>query len=260
MRVSMRSLAHWLTATTLCVAGLAVVWAPAVGQTVRVKGRVIEDESELPIDGVRVTLISIDDRRLEIAYTDELGSFEFAVRYRSGVKLRADRIGYKETLTPTLHFDDHDFFRVEIRMKVDAVLLAPLEVVGRSRSFSPVHANFEHRRLTGSGWYITRSDIEELKPSYVTDLLATVPGVRLVSSGSGHRRMPTFGRIPGCYAQVYVDGFQINRGPGFTIDDVVLPGSVEGIEVYRGLATVPAEYLSPDAICGVVAIWTRRGS
>ncbi|UCC84102.1 MAG: TonB-dependent receptor plug domain-containing protein [Gemmatimonadota bacterium] len=257
--MSMRSLADWLRAFILCVAGLAVVWAPAAGQTVQVKGRVIEDGSKFPIEGVRVTLLSVDDRRLEVRYTDELGAFDFVVRYRSGVKLRADRIGYKETLTPTLYFDDHDFFRVEIRMKVDAVLLAPLEVVGRSRSFSPLHRDFEHRRLTGSGWYITRKDIEELKPAYVTDLLARVPGVRLVSSGAGHRRMPTFGRIPGCYAEVYVDGFHITRSPGFTIDDVVLPGSVEGIEVYRGLATVPAEYLSPGAVCGVVAIWTRRG-
>ncbi|NIO30300.1 MAG: TonB-dependent receptor plug domain-containing protein [Gemmatimonadetes bacterium] len=255
----MRSPTDWLTAITLCAAGLAVVWAPAAGQTVQIEGRVIEDGSKLPIEGVRVTLLSIDDRRLEVGYTDELGTFDFVVRYRSGVKVRADRIGYQETLTPTLHFDEHDFFRVEIRMKVDAVLLAPLEVVGRSRSFSPLHADFEHRRLTGSGWYITRTDIEELKPAYVTDLLATVPGMRLLSSGAGHRRIPTFGRKEGCHAQVYVDGFHINRAPGFTIDDVVLPGSVEGIEVYRGLSSVPAEYLSPEAMCGVVAIWTRRG-
>jgi hypothetical protein len=44
-----------------------------------------------------------------------------------------------------------------------------------------------------------------------------------------------------------------------TIDDVVTPNVTEGIEVYRGVATVPPEILSPDAMCGVVAIWTRRG-
>jgi hypothetical protein len=258
MRVPMWSLAPPV-AITLCAAGVVGVWSPAAGQTVRIEGRVIEDESERPIEGVRVTVLSVADRRLEVRYTDELGTFEFLTRYRSAVKLRADRIGYHETLTPTLHFDEYDFFRVEVRMKIDAVLLAPLEVVGRHRTFSPLHADFEHRRLTGSGWYITREDIEELKPAYVTDLLATVPGIHLLSSGSGHRRIATFGRKNGCHAQIYVDGFHINRGEGFTIDDVVLPGSVEGIEVYRGLSTVPAEYLSPEAVCGVVAIWTRRG-
>lgn len=37
------------------------------------------------------------------------------------------------------------------------------------------------------------------------------------------------------------------------------PGLVEGIEIYRGLSTVPAQFLNSDAKCGVVAIWTRRG-
>ena len=58
--------------------------------------------------------------------------------------------------------------------------------------------------------------------------------------------------------------FQKIRGPkdfypDFRIDEVISPGSVEGIEVYRGLSTVPAEFLNPDAECGVIAIWTRRG-
>ena len=71
-----------------------------------------------------------------------------------------------------------------------------------------------------------------------------------------------------CATQIFVDGFLLNRRTGssrgappidFRIDDVVSPSSIEGIEVYRGLSTVPAEFLNPDAECGVIAIWTRRG-
>ena len=72
-----------------------------------------------------------------------------------------------------------------------------------------------------------------------------------------------------CATQIFVDGFLVNRrmvqpngtqGPeDIRIDDVVSPASVEGIEVYRGLSTVPAEFLNPDAACGVIAIWTKRG-
>jgi hypothetical protein len=76
----------------------------------------------------------------------------------------------------------------------------------------------------------------------------------------------TFGRAAGngCATQIFVDGFLVNRGgPGgvndIRLDDVVSPGSVEGIEIYRGLSTVPAEFLNADAACGVIAVWTRRG-
>ena len=47
-------------------------------------------------------------------------------------------------------------------------------------------------------------------------------------------------------------------GPGFTVDDAVSSGSLLGIEVYRGLSTVPAEFMTPRARCGVVVLWTRR--
>jgi hypothetical protein len=61
--------------------------------------------------------------------------------------------------------------------------------------------------------------------------------------------------------QIFLDGMLITRGsPGgeVLIDDIVNPLDVEAIEVFRGLASVPPEFLTPDARCGVVAIWTRR--
>jgi outer membrane cobalamin receptor len=101
---------------------------------------------------------------------------------------------------------------------------------------------------------------------HVSDLLRTVPGVQLEATGAGTRPRVTFGRASGsdCATQIFVDGFLVNRGgPGgvndIRLDDVVSPGAVEGIEIYRGLSTVPAEFLNADAGCGVIAVWTRRG-
>jgi outer membrane receptor for ferrienterochelin and colicin len=92
-----------------------------------------------------------------------------------------------------------------------------------------------------------------------------VPGVHLRSSGRGLRREVYMGRTGDyCPAQIFVDGFLLNgrsRLTGdteFTIDDAVSPASIEGIEVYRGLSSVPAEFLNPDSRCGVVVVWTRR--
>lgn len=64
-----------------------------------------------------------------------------------------------------------------------------------------------------------------------------------------------------CPVQIFLDGRLITRGAVMEVpvDDLVTPEAVEGIEVYRGLSTVPPEFLTPNSRCGVVAIWTRRG-
>lgn len=57
-----------------------------------------------------------------------------------------------------------------------------------------------------------------------------------------------------CPIQYYVDGTFVAL---FNIDEI-LPGDVEGMEIYRGAATIPAEYNKGTAICGLILIWTRN--
>jgi len=40
--------------------------------------------------------------------------------------------------------------------------------------------------------------------------------------------------------------------------DTVSAADVEAIEIFKGLASVPAEFLNTQARCGVIAIWTKR--
>jgi len=191
----------------------------------------------------------------------------------TAVQIDVRRLGYKANKMPLLHFDDRRFFQVEVRLAPDAILLAPLEVTAWSpQQPSPFLENFRERLRTGNGVFITREQIEARNPGLVADLLREVPGVVVTGSGAGNRASVMIGRsqataqMSGCEAQIWVDGFLINRrtGPGraqvadIRIDDVVSPMSVEGIEIYRGLSTIPPEFLNPDAVCGVIAIWTRR--
>lgn len=243
--------------------GGMAVRTPAEAQ-VRLHGRVITEAGSAPIADARVVLTSLRGRRLQERVTDENGRFTFVVYRESAVQLEASRLGYTSAKTPRLYFDAYDFYQIEIRLDVEATLLAPLEVTARSAS-RPVSAlaGFERRRISAPGVFLTREEIDSRRPGYVTDLLAMIPGVRLESSGRGSRRTVVMGNAagnPNCAAQVYVDGFLMNRDPDFAIDDVVTPQSVHGIEVYRGLSTVPADFLSPSATCGVVVIWTRRGA
>ncbi len=248
--------------------------APAAAQ-VRLVGRVVDDGSERPLGDAQVTLTTHDGRVLQRTETDEVGEFAFEVKGKvSAVRLQVRRLSYKTNTTPVLHFDGHGFFQLEVRLDPDAILLAPLEVVAWSKvEPSPFLENFKTRVETGNGFYITRADVEARRPMYTTDLLRDVPGLTVTGSGSGLRPVvqvsgrATANNNLGCPTQIWIDGFLLNRrtiggaGPSqdFRLDDAVSPVSIEGIEVYKGLSSVPAEFMSQDAKCGVIAIWTRRG-
>jgi len=244
--------------------------APAAGQ-VRIVGRVIDDLTERPLGQTRVTLLSTNGAPLDQTETASDGTFSFELNGVKAVRINALRMAYETNTTPPLHFDGRVFFQVEIRLDPDAILLAPLEVIAWSeRPMNALHEAYERRLGNGLGTFITREQVESRNPALVTDLLRDVPGLQVSASASGLRPAVRIGRSAGynCATQIFVDGFLMNRRRGiggnyqpddFRIDDAVSPASIEGIEIYKGLSTVPAEFLNPDADCGVIAIWTRRG-
>lgn len=248
---------------------LLLAVAPA-GAQVRVEGRVIANDTGAPIAGADVTARSTTGRFLRHAVTDPEGRFAFIIQRTAAVELRANHAGYRGNTAPTLYFEEHTFLEVEIRLDPEIMLLAPLEIVGRAIDASPFLDDFRERVRQGLGVYITRSQIERRRPMFVTDLLRDVPGVQLHGDGAGARPLVSVGRSTStpCSARIFVDGLLLNptmmtpsgpRADVFRIDDIVHPGSVEGIEIYRGMSTTPPEFLTADAQCGVIAIWTRRG-
>lgn len=256
----------------LVALALAAVWAatPARAQ-VRIVGRVIEAESARPIAGADVVFRTPEGFYAGRRTTDAGGFFSTEIRGSAGVRMKAERLGYRQNLTPVLYFDRRSFYEVEIRLDADAVLLAPLEVIARGDA-EPSHFldDFRYRVAHGNGIYITRADIVRQRPQYVTDLLRSVSGLEVTASGAGSRPVVQSARGLGhrCETQVFVDGLLLNRRVAtpqglrsdvFRIDDAVAPDAVEGIEIYLGLSTTPPEFLTADAECGVVAIWTRRG-
>lgn len=231
---------------------------PAAGQ-VYIQGRVISEETELPLGRAEVTARRPDGRLIKRVETGDDGAFEFVISKVTAIQIEAKRLGYKSNTTPLLHFDNHKFIQVEVRLDTDAILLAPLEVVVWSGvDKSPLLDNYRFRKSVGLGTFITRQDIEKAHPARVTDMLRMVPGIQLLGSGSGFHPVIQIGRGAGngCQTQIFLDGI---RMPDPRLDDLVAPGDIEGIEIYKGLASIPAEFLTPDAPCGVVAVWTRRG-
>lgn len=249
------------------LAALAFGAAPGAGQgLVRVEGTVTDHVTDRPIPWAEITVRRAGGRAVRTLLADSVGRFHFEVRGLAGVRMRVEAPGYEPGETPVLYFDDKRYLAVEVRLDVDAFLLAPLEVlVWSAVGPSGFLDSFRRRVRTGMGIYLTRADIEARDVSRISELLRTVPGLQVASSGSGLRPGFSFGRSAGmrCYPQLFIDGRLMNAptrgGPTVRIDDLVSPAAVEGIEIYRGLSTVPAEFLTPEAECGVVAVWTRRG-
>jgi outer membrane cobalamin receptor len=122
----------------------------------------------------------------------------------------------------------------------------------------------------GLGTFITREKLESRNAVNVSDVLRTLPSVRLTrnpETGGWDVVLGTssFGPGKGCrVAKVYVDGVWANRfgdrSPADNdIDLIAIPDLLEGIEVYRGAAQMPPEFGGSAAQCGVVALWTKRG-
>jgi hypothetical protein len=236
-----------------------------------VQGRVMDETTGTPVVGATVDVLDGVGRIRARAVADENGGFLLTRLDPGAFFLRVRSLGYAELTTPRWWVESGEVLTVVIRLNPDALLLAPLEVIARSRSPSPVLSGF-YERLDRrvAGVFLTREQIAARAPSRITDLLAEVPGLRFRSSsaeGDPRRDLVlTFGRVvPGigggeCPAQVYVDGVLATRGAQpVPIDALASPHLLEGIEIYRGVGTVPAEFLTPEARCGVVALWTRRG-
>jgi hypothetical protein len=245
---------------------------PLLGQEsreVEIRGRVLDARTSEPVPGATVMVLDSYGEPVARRVAGDLGEFTLEVRRLAGIRLQAHRIGYATVETPFLDFGGHHFFVIDIHMDVEAVLLAPLEVVARGRRLerSPLFEGFDHRRQLGFGSFFTRAEIETLRPLRVTDLLLRIPGVSLSGSGAGHRRIVTMNRTPvgrgggACPVQIFMDGMLVTRATAgdVSLDELVTPETLEGMEVYRGLSTVPAEFLNSNAHCGVVALWTRRG-
>ena len=229
--------------------------------------------TERPLSAAQVTLTTFDGRALERTETDDTGEFAFEVK---GPHLRrpppGPRISYTPNTTPVLHFDDHSFLQLEVRLDPEAILLATLEVVAWSKvEASPLLTNFKRRGRDGErvlhhagGRGGPQPDVHDRSPARRprADGTGSGTGLRPVVQVAGARRPTT----SDCPTQIWIDGFLLNRrrpeGPApedFRIDDAVAPSPIEGIEIYKGLGGVPAEFLNDDAKCGVIAIWTRRG-
>jgi hypothetical protein len=222
---------------------------PSVGTGI-VKGTVVTDR-RVPVGGAQIRFGAVTG----VAESDESGQFSAGRLSPGPLWLRIRRIGYRpESLLVVVGADR--VVDTTVVMTPIAQALAAVKVLGR-RDMSGPMAGFYKRLQMGSGRFFTAADIARRQPSQMTDLLRTVPGIRIETRGFDNRV-----RIRGnrCAPLVWLDGQALFAGE-FDLDSVD-PNSFEGIEVYNGPAAVPVEFLGNQRVsssCGTILLWSRRG-
>jgi hypothetical protein len=213
------------------------------------------------MDGVPLgdALLRVPDAGIG-ARTDSAGRFVLERLPAGSQTLEARRIGYRYE---QLRVDLHPGVISEVTLALDrAVSLDSIRVVAR-RS---LYREFENRARQGAfGTFLREEDIERLGGNSVASIIRAIPGWRVEGGGYSSTILPPgrgitslwragFGgdagaSAPGCRVNVVIDGVQ-------NMDiDLVKPGEIAAIELYRDGIGAPLSYRSA---CGLVVIWTKQ--
>ena len=136
--------------------------------------------------------------------------------------------------------------------------------INATRLSSRQQAEFDHRRRSGGGRYITAEEIARRQAVFTSDLFRAMPGLRFdrTSTGGQLGSPPILMRaaVGGmCKPSIYVDGHYMFDMTADDLDAFVQPSEITGVEVYSG-ASAPPEFQSGMNGCGSIVIWTNIDS
>ena len=238
----------------LAAAFAVIVASPAGAQ--RVRGNVLAEFTDQPVANASLYLLTSDGTQVAGgATTRSDGTFTLTAPTAGVYRLYASRPGYRRLFTPAIQLNQNEELGVTLRMLPDTITLRPLTVTASRRPSGRLGGFYDRAQRHAGGTFITRQDIEQRHPFEVSDLLRTVPGLTVVPApfGFGYDVRTT----TGCRPRVYLDGVAYPLLGSETIDRIVSPNQIEGIEVYTGPATTPVEFQGPGNSCGAIVIWTR---
>lgn len=201
-----------------------------------------------PVVGAVVAIVGTR----HIARTDSFGHARLTDVAQTAHMLRVRALGFAEyngIVTP----DGSARADVYVQLRAAAVELDTVSTTARSTS--PWLREFETRRLSGPGRYITASELRAVHGAELGSiLLMKIPGLRQLRTGqvvATRGRNTLDGRS--CVVAVFVDGIRV---PTDKADEFPL-SLIAGIEYYTP-STVPVRYKSAGraSACGTLLLWT----
>lgn len=236
---------------------LAAVSAPGAAGAQIVVGRVLDSLTAAPISTAAVMLLDSSDVAVDWAETDSLGRFVLRAPAVGDYRLFADRLAYREVFSEDLPLWDAGSLEVLLRMAPRPVELDALTVTAEGRLVKLEDEGFYRRQAFAPGYFFDVEEIEKWKPTFITDMLRSVPSVSVRRVDSTGAVVPFNRRsYRGCPMKVVLDGYKVDvysEGLDFFAPAV----NVIGIEVYPSGVGAPIQHRGLDAFCGIIMIWTR---
>ena len=225
--------------------------------SVRIVGQVVDQTTGVALSEARVSIVlravpagetpGSEARTVWADVTDSTGTFATMPIPAGNYGITVEALGYR-TADEDVELSGSRAFDISVELVPQPLELEPLVVVTRRQSRLETSGFYDRRRM-GTGYSLTRDEIEAHRPLRASDVFRWVPGVTLVPSRRGAML-----RFRGCSPDVILDGTPL-VGP-VPLDEILSADDVEAVEVFSG-AQAPVSV--PTSSCGAVMIWTREG-
>ena len=224
--------------------------------TARLFGTVVNRATQGPIPNT--VIVHTGDGR--VVHSDSLGYYQFHELRAGIVRFTVRAPGYP-VATFAVALTNGEWMERDIEMDSlatpaprDSAQPLPAVAVEAAAPLGRRYADFERRKASGRGHYVTRAQIEASGASTLQDALRGLRGV-VIECSSGQSGCIRMARAPlRCSPQYIIDEREDNYfGPAVPVRDI------EAVEVYTGPSDVPGEFAGRNAGCGVVVIWTKSG-
>lgn len=230
--------------------------SPAPQRPGRFFGSVVDATTQRPVAGARIASPSITG----VVVTDSAGKFDIAEVPPGLVRFHIVAPGYPRA-TVVLPFGSGEVMErvLELDSTTAVAPEAPVPIAAVTVEAAPLPPvwmrDFERRRTTGRGQYVTREQIEQRNYNRLSDVLQVMRGVTLDCGGGGSGCTIRMARASlQCLPAYWVDGVLNNTwGPYVPVRDI------EGLEVYTGASDTPGEFAGSNSACGTIVIWTSSG-
>ena len=247
--LQLRSLSVASAAVTTVAKGDTNPPVPQALTVAKLRGRVLGTTGQ-PVSGARV---QIEGTRHSVN-TSVDGTFTLDSLPSGSQVVRAMLIGYAPVELP-VELSSRSPSTVTLQMEKVVAMLPTVTTQGQRESGLDA-VGFTQREKQGFGYYMDEKAIERRQALRFTDLLRTVPGIQITTSGQDTYITDSRSAQGGCVNFV-VDGSPwTSLSPG-DINSFLRGDDVGAIEVYHGSET-PAQFqMAGQSSCAVIVAWTK---